>query len=195
MSTAEIVGLALTALFAGIIVGAMLSFGFAGRRRRQAIEETRRKALLEWLSARKQLSRSYLSFVAAQRAFASEAEDSPRFDFRCEETLRARSELSDAQRRLDEAVTQLTGAFDDPLVGQRLHELSQPPADEVRGAVNGTTQDVERLARALAEVNGRSEAFTLHERNRIPQSIPKRLIRSLTTWSGGILDRLASPPT
>lgn len=192
MSHTEIVGLVLFAVLTGAIVGFSAGRWVQPRRHRDSAVNEWCRALVAWSCAWKEVSRTYLAFVAAHRASAAEPEHSPRFEYRCDEVLRARMAFHRAQRDLDRALARLM--LHDPDAYESFRALTLPPAEEHRNALNGSREDADRLAGKLGDLCARADAMVLGELQQASRGAVAGLLRGGIAFLSRIGDRLASAP-
>jgi hypothetical protein len=194
MSSSETVIICLSVGLAAFALGVGAVFVFDQRIRRVARFPDRQAALIDWLCAWKRLSRAYLAFVAAQRAFSGETDDSPRFSYRSREVLRARSELGRAQCDFDRAMAWMLVHGEENGCDGQLRALVGPHADELRWALSGNRDDLERLARSMHESSIQAEAIVRTQLCRKQDSRAWTIVRQGAIRLSNMADRWAAAP-
>lgn len=189
MSQAEIVGLLLTVALMALAAGALVAsvaYRFAVRDARQRVDLT--EAYVQWLAARRTLTRVTLSFVAAFRALAVTDRASLNRSLREEESQRARADWSSAMRSLEEAHTRLCVCDEDDGMAQRLTRFAVVTPEQIRKAISGDADIRERMAGELADADRRAMAFVriqLHRR-RARHGMVRMTLDRIGVWAGSV---------
>ena len=188
MSTGEAIGLAITMGALGAAVGTLIAH--ARRPKAKAIGRT--EALARWLAARKTLSSSARSFVAAFRALAAEQPDSAFFDLRLDEAQRSRDRLHDAMRIFEEAEATLVAWAPAWSIDDAFSTLARVSAVDLRNAINGNGQAVallnQRLRRDDQQATDIVKRATTTQRGR--DSLLQELLERSKVALGSILERM-----
>lgn len=149
MPTVELVGLLVSALLLGALIGGFLAARSARSARNASHEQHSIQALIQWLACRRHWRQSSAALVRTVRALAQEPRESARFEKRCK---RARS----AKKQFRLATDQLTlaQAAMETWRGDALSSLSDPPPQPTpsqvrRVAMRGGADRIESLARRL----------------------------------------------
>ncbi len=187
MSQAEIVGLLLTVALMALAAGALVAgvaYRIAAHNARQRVDLT--EAYVQWLAARRTLTRVTLSFVAAFRALASTDRTSSNRSLRQEESQRARADWSLAMRSLEDAHTRLCVCDEDDSIARRLQQFAVITPEQIRNAINGDAEVRGRFAAELADTDRRAMAFVriqLHGR-RVRHGSLGKVSERVAAWAG-----------
>lgn len=192
MSSAEIVGLALTVALLGAVVGAIVTAVAGVYRQRCGSSRRLLEGYAAWLAARKTHTRTSLSFVAAFRALAMEDRASDYFLLRRDEAQRARSIWCNALSELDRAESALLTMVAEGSVLAAIRRFPRVTPHQLREAIDGELAASDSLRAAVRRLDDRATDFVI-ARTHAPETreLPLTLLagRALA-FMATIVDRL-----
>ncbi len=149
-TTVELVGLLVTSLLLGALVGSFFMAKSMKAARRAAHEEQCIQALIQWLAARRDWRQAAGALVRSVRALAQEPRQSSRFENKCQRAWRAKKSFRLATEQLT-----LAEAAMETWRGDALSRLVDPPPQPTssqvrRAAMRGGADRIEALGRRLA---------------------------------------------
>lgn len=185
MPPVEIVGLLVTAVLVGALIGAFLTARSVKSARRAAHEEHFIESIIFWLACRRNWREAALTIIRAVRTLAQEPRDSNRFEKLCK---RARG----AKKRFRHATEQLTlaQAAMETWRGDALSTLNDPPSQPTPGqvkrvAMRGGAERIELLTRRLELADKADMEWVRAER--VQMRARRSVFAYFGVWAQGII--------
>ena len=149
MPPVEFVGLLITAVLVGALIGGFMTARSVKTARRASHEEHFIESIILWLACRRNWRQAAQALVRTVRALAQEPRDSIRFEKLCKAARGAKKRFRHATERLT-----LAEAAMETWRGDALSKLSDPPPQPTPGqvkrvAMRGGAERIELLARRL----------------------------------------------
>ena len=184
-TTVELIGLLVSALLLGALIGGFLAARSGKAARRAAHEEQCIQALIQWLASRRNWRQAARALVKAVRALAQEPRESTRFEKKCRRGRRAQRQF----RRATEQLT-LAEAAMETWRGDALSRLADPPPQPTPGqvkrvAMRGGADRIESLHRRLALADKADIEWVRTER--IQMRARRSVIAHLGVWAQQIV--------
>ena len=185
MAPVELVGLLISALLVGSLVGGFLVARASRLSRRAAHEEQFIQALIDWLACRQKWRQASARLVKCVRKAAQTPKDSLEFKNHCRAAQRAKRSLRRAQDDLTLAEAKM-----ETWRGDALHGLTEPPLQPTamqvrRVAIRGGADRLEWLRRRLDLAEAADLEWVRAERVRIRAR--RSLLSHMGVWSQAIV--------